>query len=229
MKFLIGTLSIIMGINLWLTPQISEHCPNIIPGRLILNLPWLIRPGVASILIPNDGIVHECNTSAADTRIRICVFMGKIIRLSTSNNRNSLLLFNGFIYESNSKLLKSEYSYLQYHWCPIALTVNIGLLISSIRYNKWRDGRAINIKITAGSDVQMNSTICSSKSNRLIIELFIIVNIIYITVVVIIIKIIIVWSWKKINCSIIGELASCVLILAHVDISNKRYFFIYEA
>lgn len=109
MKFFNGTLSIVIGINLWLAPQISEHCPNIIPGRLILNLPWFSRPGVASILIPRAGIAHECKTSAAVTKIRIWVFMGNTTRLSTSKSRNSFSSA-GFMYESNSILLKSEYS-----------------------------------------------------------------------------------------------------------------------
>jgi hypothetical protein len=43
------------------------------------------------------------------------------------------LLSCGVMYESNSALMKSEYSYLQYHWCPIAFKVKAGLWISSIR------------------------------------------------------------------------------------------------
>lgn len=46
---------------------------------------------------------------------------------------------------------------------------------------------------------------------------------------VIINKIITVWSWKNVNCSIIGDPASCKLIFNHVGISNKRFIFIYEA
>lgn len=52
-----------MGINLWLVPQISEHCPVKIPGFLISRLDWFSRPGMASILIPRDGMVQECRTS----------------------------------------------------------------------------------------------------------------------------------------------------------------------
>jgi hypothetical protein len=33
----------------------------------------------------------------------------------------------GTMYESNSSFVKSEYSYLQYHWCPTALSVRAGL------------------------------------------------------------------------------------------------------
>ena len=57
--------------NLWFAPQISEHCPYRRPGRLIENLIWFSRPGVASVFTPNLSTVHECNTSAAVTIIRI--------------------------------------------------------------------------------------------------------------------------------------------------------------
>jgi hypothetical protein len=52
-------ISIIIGINLCPAPQISEHCPIIIPGRFIIKNVWLIRPGIASTLIPAEGSVHE--------------------------------------------------------------------------------------------------------------------------------------------------------------------------
>lgn len=57
--------------NEWLAPQISEHWPKKILDRLIKKFNWFKRPGVASTLIPNEGIVQECNTSAALTIIRI--------------------------------------------------------------------------------------------------------------------------------------------------------------
>lgn len=60
-----------IGINEWFAPQISEHCPYIILDRLIKKFNWFNRPGVASTLIPNDGIVHEWRTSIAVTIIRI--------------------------------------------------------------------------------------------------------------------------------------------------------------
>lgn len=87
-KKLEGILSITIGIKLWFAPQISEHWPKNNPGRLIKKFVWLRRPGVASTLIPKDGTVHEWRTSAAETRIRIWLLVGKIIRLSTSNKRN---------------------------------------------------------------------------------------------------------------------------------------------
>ena len=106
-KFLIEVDSIIIGINLWFIPQISEHCPKNIPGRIIKINVWFIRPGTASILIPKDGIVHEWITSFDVVNIRIGVLKGKIIRLSTSNNRNCdlLLELNGIIYESKLMFL----------------------------------------------------------------------------------------------------------------------------
>jgi hypothetical protein len=75
--------------NLWFAPQISEHCPYRRPGRLIENLIWLSRPGVASVFTPNLGTVQECNTSAAVTIIRIGEFIGSTTRLSVSNSRNA--------------------------------------------------------------------------------------------------------------------------------------------
>jgi hypothetical protein len=38
--------------NLWFVPQISEHCPYRKPDRLIENLTWFNRPGVASVFTP---------------------------------------------------------------------------------------------------------------------------------------------------------------------------------
>jgi len=121
--------------NLWFVPQISEHCPKNRPGRFIINNVWFRRPGVESILIPSDGIVHAWITSIEVVKIRIGKLKGIIHRLSTSRSRNSLFfkLFIGTIKESKSTLLKSGYSYLQYHWCPIALIDNLLLCISSVR------------------------------------------------------------------------------------------------
>lgn len=90
------TLSIKIGINLWFDPQISEHCPKYNPGRFKKNLVWFNRPGVASILTPNEGIVHEWSTSAAETKSRIWVLNGNTTRLSTSNKRK-FSKFNSFV------------------------------------------------------------------------------------------------------------------------------------
>lgn len=81
-----------MGMNLWFVPQISEHCPMKIPGFLIINLDWLIRPGTASILMPKHGIVQEWSTSLEEKIIRIWVKKGAFILLSTSNKRKSFFL-----------------------------------------------------------------------------------------------------------------------------------------
>lgn len=80
-------LSKTIGINLWFKPQISEHWPKYNPGRLMLIIDWLIRPGIASILIPKLGTVHEWITSSELINKRICDLKGIIILLSTSNNR----------------------------------------------------------------------------------------------------------------------------------------------
>lgn len=72
--------------------------------------------------------------------------MGKIKRLSTSNSRNDLKLFKSLnINESKFTFLKSEISYLQYHWCPILLIDIIGEYISSDKYKIFNEG--IDIKI----------------------------------------------------------------------------------
>lgn len=57
--------------NLWLIPQISEHCPKYKPGRFIISVDWFNRPGVESILIPKEGTVHAWITSIEVVRIRI--------------------------------------------------------------------------------------------------------------------------------------------------------------
>lgn len=80
-----------MGINEWFIPQISEHWPKNKPGRFIYNIDWFKRPGVESILIPREGIVHEWITSIDDVRTRIGMLNGRIHRLSVSRSRN---LFN---------------------------------------------------------------------------------------------------------------------------------------
>jgi hypothetical protein len=125
---------------------------------------------VASVFTPSLGIVQECSTSAAVTIIRMGELVGSVIRLSVSSKRNVPLWYSscGTMYESNSSFVKSEYSYLQYHWCPTALSVRAGLWISSIRYSRRRDGMAINTKITAGAIVHVVSISCPSSMNRLV-------------------------------------------------------------
>lgn len=74
--------------NLWLIPQISEHWPKNNPGRIENKFNWLIRPGIASTLIPKDWIVQEWITSNEVTINRIEILNGIIKLLSVSNNRN---------------------------------------------------------------------------------------------------------------------------------------------
>jgi hypothetical protein len=114
------------------------------------------------------GIVHEWITSAAVISIRISNCIGTTIRLSTSKIRNSPFPNSevGSIYESNCILGKSEYSYLQYHWCPIALIVTDGELISSVRYSNRKEGKAKNSNRTAGSTVHTVSISCASENDR---------------------------------------------------------------
>lgn len=200
MKFLKLVDSITIGINLWLIPQISEHWPKNSPGRFINNIDWLSRPGVESILIPRDGTVHAWITSIDVVKIRILNCRGKIHRLSTSSRRNSLI-FSWLVWiikESNFILWKSEYSYLQYHWCPIDLIDNFLWLISSVKYKIFKDGIAIKIKIIIGKIVQISSIEWPFKRNRLINLLFINNKKIDRINIVIRMIIIIAISWKKI-------------------------------
>lgn len=76
----------------------------------------------------------------------------------------------------------------------------------------------MNIKIIAGTIVQIISIVCPCKRNRFEKELKNNIIIKYITRIVIKIKINIEWSWKKINCSIKGEVLSCNLKFDHVAI-----------
>lgn len=195
--------SITIGMNLWFVPQISEHCPKYNPGRLENMNDWFKRPGVESILIPREGIVHEWITSIDVVSIRIGVLKGITQRLSTSRRRKSLVLSNwvGIINESKVKLIKSEYSYLQYHWWPIDLIVSLLLWVSSVKYKILIEGIAIKIKINIGVIVQINSMVCPWRRNRSINLLFIILNIMNLIINIIKIKIIIVKSWKKIIIS----------------------------
>lgn len=94
-------------------------------------------------------------TSAAETNMRISIFIGNTIRLSTSSSRNCPVSKSRglIIYESNSILQKSVYSYLQYHWCPMALTVTPGSTISSVRYKSCKEESVDpkKIVVTTGS------------------------------------------------------------------------------
>lgn len=61
------------------------------PDRLGYNETWFSRPGVASILIPIAGIVHECSTSDDVVIKRVWQLFGIGVVLSTSNKRKVLV------------------------------------------------------------------------------------------------------------------------------------------
>lgn len=153
-----------IGIKLWFDPQISEHWPVNIPGRLIKIFNWFKRPGIASALIPKEGIVHEWITSLDEVIIRTGDKNG-IINLFEVLKRRIFIFCS--IKESISKSNISLYSYDQYHWCPIVLIVNEGFGNSSIMYKIFNDGKAIKISIKVGIDVQNNSISWFSWKNRL--------------------------------------------------------------
>lgn len=58
---------------------------------------------------------------SAVTMIQMKVFIHKVTWLSVPRSQKLFLVISscGFIYESNSASIKSEYLYLQYHWFPI--------------------------------------------------------------------------------------------------------------
>lgn len=153
--------------------------------------------------MPRDGTVHEWITSIEVVSIRIGVLKGIIHRLSTSRRRKSLILseLGGIINESKFRLIKSEYSYLQYHWWPMALIVSLLLWISSVKYKILIDGIAMKIRINMGVIVQINSIVWPWSKNRSVNLLLIILNIINLIISVMKIRIIMVKSWKKIIMS----------------------------
>lgn len=181
------------------------------------------RPGIESILIPRAGIAQEWITSIEEVRIRIGNLNGKMQRLSTSRSRNSLgkSWSVGIMNESKSIFVKSEYSYLQYHWWPRAFTVRLTLKISSVRYRTLIEGIAMEIRINMGRIVHTISIVWFSSKNRWINWLDISLSVINRIRIVIKVKMIIAKSWKKIIKSYVGELESWREI-NHVLIFNKR-------
>ena len=65
-----------------------------------------MRPGTASILMPNDGTAKEWMTSAPVTSTCTTLFTGTTISLSTVKRRGwpALRSFSATMSESNSKL-----------------------------------------------------------------------------------------------------------------------------
>jgi len=90
--------------------------------------------------------------------------------------------------------VKSEYSQIQYHWCPTAFSVSAGLWNLSIRFISHRNGIAVITRMIAGAVVQIVSIICPSSMNCLVYLFQVSIIIMYITVVIIISIIIRVWD-----------------------------------
>ena len=105
-------------------------------------------------------------------------------------------------------LVKSEYSYLQYHWCPTVLIVSDGEFTSSVKYRRCRDGTAKNTSVIAGRMVHTVS-ICWASIRDRDENLFImsIINV-YVTTDVTNTRITSEWSWNEIIWSIMGVAAS---------------------
>lgn len=122
-------------------------------------------------------------------------------------------------------LAKSEYSYDQYHWCPMHFIEIEGLAVSSIRYKAFIEGRAIKINMIDGIIVHTVSISCPSDKNLLNFLLFFEAMIIYRVIVVILTSTIIEWSWKNNNCSMILEFLSWNEILVHVGITGSLRMF----
>lgn len=132
----------------------------------MMALVWFSLPGQASIFSPREGTKKSWITSLAVTTIRMCVSIGATILLSTSrecscpsSSRSSGMMYDSSWIVSPLSLMKSEYSYTQYHWYPMALIVIAGSITSSLRYRSTKDGRAIRIRITAGKIVHTTSRV----------------------------------------------------------------------
>lgn len=130
MNFLVVIIWMMIGMNEWFVPQISEHWPENIPIRFELIKIWFSRPGKASTFTPIDGIVHEWITSWDVIRDRICVFLGRIMWFLVFRSRK---IFEFSMNLSVSSSLNDLCSYLQYHWWPFTLIVMEGFLVSSIK------------------------------------------------------------------------------------------------
>lgn len=92
---------------------------------------------------------------------------------------------------------------------------------SSKRYNNRIEGNPIKINTNLGTIVQNNSNGCDSNIYWSILILVAVVIKLYPTIVTIKIKIVIVWSWKKISCSIKGDAAFWKFKALQVEISKK--------
>jgi len=90
----------------------------------------------------------------------------------------------------------------------VILIVIEGILLSSIKYKFFNEGKAINTNNKDGKIVQIVSISCPSIMNLLNLLINNKDNTRYNVRTVIVINTIIVWSWKNIMCSIKGEEAS---------------------
>jgi len=108
----------------------------------------------------------------------------------------------------------------------MVLIVIEGEFTSSKRYNKRIDGSPIKIRINLGTMVQNNSSSWDSNICWSIFLLKIVENRLNPTIVIIKIKIVMAWSWKKINCSIRGEAAFWNPRADQVAISKEIFIYI---
>jgi len=120
-----------------------------------------MRPGMASIFYPDDGIVHEWITSFDVINIRVIKFWGIIKWVEDEIKCDFLELV---IIEFIFSLIMFMYSYIQYHWIPVTLMLITGLRFSSIKYSVFIDGMAMKINMRVGKVVQNISISCDSKS-----------------------------------------------------------------
>jgi hypothetical protein len=175
----------VIGMNEWLFPQISEHWPEKRPKRLEEIKVWFNRPGRASTFTPMEGTAHEWITSIDEISTRIDERTGMVRRSLVFSKRLTLELSMNL---SISTLFIEVYSYVQYHWWPFTFTVILGFFVSSIRYNVFMEGKAMNSSKTAGRSVQMVSISCPSIMNLLNRFLMITEMMMYMVITVIKIK-----------------------------------------
>lgn len=90
----------------------------------------------------------------------------------------------------------------------MAFKVRSGLIGSSKEYRICKEGRAVINKINTGTTVQVISILCSWSRSRSVNLYKVINTIAALTRAVIRVKTHIVKSWKKISCSIEGEVLS---------------------
>jgi hypothetical protein len=180
---------------------------------LIKVIIWDKRPGIASILIPREGIVQEWITSSEETINRIKHLIGSTKWLNVSINRK----FNLSLFKIPSKLL-FKISYLQYHWWPLIFKVKSLSLNSSHIYKFLILGKPIKTKKITGIDNHISSNLWLSK--KFVEKKHIIFNkqnIIEIEITNIKIKIK-VRSLKNIKNSIIGLFLFCKKVDDHKEI-----------